>query len=317
MNKEVKCALSLPKLSNNILENIICINGEDYRLGNISADFSGNKGGNSWVYSLYDAQGEDIYDSPCYAIKINRFPIDDISKRGSQQNKRFDEEIQALKLCKSKQSKFILTIYEDGIISSSNGKGKCYKFYTMEYAENGDLKKYMENHPETSIYDRILICIKLTQALANLYNNGFYHRDIKPDNFFLTNDGDWKIGDLGLSMNRNKHNDLDGEHEFIGPRGWTTPEVMNKVLTSKTDRRYDRIIDDKSDIFQLGMVFWYVLQGNAPIGCIIENDFILDNHPLYELIRSMVSHHKLLRPSNFNDIIYRLNQIADNYLIGF
>ena len=113
---------------------------------------------------------------------------------------------------------------------------------------------------------------------------------------------------------RNNSVSIDFPQEFIGPRGWTSPETMNKYLVDENNKQFDRFIDEKSDMFQLGMVFWYVLQGNATIGCIMESDFIMKNHQLYVLIRQMISHPKGLRPYSFKVIIDKLNQIADNYL---
>lgn len=310
----VHCKLKLPKLSkDNKLLNIITIDRVDYLL---SRNGNGNKGGNSWIYQLYDiGQIEDIEDDdnlpeiPDRVIKINRFNIENDSSMAIKRNKRFDQEIDALYKCSNKP--FVLDIYNNGNIIDQTKR--TWKFYCMEFAEY-DLKSFMESKKDLSKSDKISICIKLTQALNDLFSAGYYHRDIKPDNFFLTPGKEWKIGDLGLVEERNKENEIDDPQEFIGPRGWTSPEAMNKVLTSENCALFDRYIDYKSDIFQLGLVFWYVMQGNAPIGCIMEKDFIEKDHALYSIIRQMISHPKSLRPPDFSIIITRLNEIANNEL---
>lgn len=313
----VSCSINFAELSPDEKSNIININKIDYRL-NYLEQKKGNKGGNSWVFALYNAQ-EDLGDeNPIAAIKINKkeYFIDD-KKCNRKDNKRIDAEIDALIKCKDKKANYVIDIISDGILKNTiKNETHYHRFYVMEYA-TCDLKTFKEDKTyQIDVYDSIKICIELTKSLKELFELGYYHRDIKPDNFFYFASGKWKVGDLGLVEKRNSVRSLDYPQEFIGPRGWTSPETMNKYLVDVNDLRFDRFIDEKSDMFQLGMVFWYVLQGNAPIGCIMEKDFIIDNHPLYALIRTMISYPKALRPSCFDDIINRLNQIADNYLIN-
>ena len=67
-----------------------------------------------------------------------------------------------------------------------------------------------------------------------LHSRHIIHRDIKPDNFFHLETGEWKVGDLGVVAKRNTSETHDGENEFIGPKGWTSPETMNKYLDRKS-----------------------------------------------------------------------------------
>ena len=311
----VSCSINFPELSPNENDNIINVNRLDYRL-NYLGERKGNKGGNSWVFALYNAQEEYGDEDPIAAIKINKKEYyTDNNKYYRKGNKRIDAEIEALKQCKNKKADYVIDIISDGVLKNTiKGETHYHRFYIMEYA-TCDLKTFREDEScEMDVYDDVKICIELTKALKELFELGYYHRDIKPDNFFYFASGKWKVGDLGLVEKRNTTGSLDDPQEFIGPRGWTSPETMNKYLADKDDLRFDRYIDEKSDMFQLGMVFWYVLQGNAPIGCIMEKDFLLDNHPLYILIRTMVSHPKALRPISFDSVINSLNQVADNYL---
>ena len=45
----------------------------------------------------------------------------------------------------------------------------------------------------------------------------------------------WKIGDLGLVTRRDL--DYDRQNEFIGPKGWLSPEAMNKYLAEGRDEK--------------------------------------------------------------------------------
>lgn len=289
-----------------------------YIVSRLNQNMKGNKGGNSWVMKMFPQDSDPQNDLPVKIIKINKSDYYDNNKKPSRKNnKRINGEIEALNECKNKSAKYVIKIDKDGILINSPQndarRRTTHRFYTMEVAEF-DLKQYVESN-ELDFNGKLSICMELTKALNELYKYGYYHRDIKPDNFFYVYDEGWKVGDLGLVKNRKSEVVIDGKNEFIGPRGWTSPETMNKYLVKESDDRYDRLIDEKSDMFQLGMVFWYIMQGNAPIGNIMENDFKYQDHSLYILIRTMVSYDKTCRPKDFNTILERLSYIANREII--
>jgi serine/threonine protein kinase len=182
----------------------------------------------------------------------------------------------------------------------------------MEYSES-DIKTFFEtNHPP--LFDRIDFCLSLAYGIAELHSIDYYHRDIKPDNIFVFDDT-FKIGDLGLISYRNDDMSAD-ENGIIGPKGWISPEAMNKYLTDNvtSEFEYDCTLDYQSDIFQLGMVFWYIIQGNAPVGSIREADFKSNRSRMYPLLRTMLNHNKKRRPINIEEVIYQLKRIHHRQL---
>ncbi|MBK9582418.1 MAG: protein kinase [Saprospiraceae bacterium] len=186
-----------------------------------------------------------------------------------------------------------------------------HRFYTMEYAPF-DLKTFIEINHMTVDYDfKLNLCLSLAKGLEELRRLDYYHRDIKPDNIFFI-DGDWKIGDLGLIAERNKQFEIDKVAETIGPRGWMSPESMNKYLTEGKGfpNLYDCIIDHRSDIFQLGKVFWYIFNFNAPIGCIKPVDMHFKDNDIYPIMRRMLNHNKKKRFSTIEDVITELKRIS-------
>lgn len=299
----------------------LTLGDETYILGRLDKNVPGNKGGNSWIMKMFALDTDPRNDPPVKIIKINKFNYyKSPNKPDRKTNKRIDGEIEALNNCKMQSARYVISIDSDGVLMNTlmeEGKTICttHRFYTMEVAEC-DLKQYMEKYDaDLDFSGKISICMELTKSLNELYKYGYYHRDIKPDNFFYIEDEGWKVGDLGLVKNRKTELIIDGANEYIGPKGWTTPETMNKYLVNENDKRFDRLIDEKSDIFQLGMVFWYIMQGNAPIGVIMEKDFLKENHSIYMLIRGMISYDKALRPKDFDSILERLNYIASREIL--
>ena len=275
-------------------ENIISVNEKEYFLDFINPNFKYSKGGNSSVFIAKDDDDE-------YVIKISNYyrPSRNTKKEIKRRYGRFITEIDALYKAKNEGFKNVIEIIDDGEIEL---EGKRFPFYLMEKA-NTDLKEsllFFNN--EFDIQEKLAFCKSLFSAIKQLHSIGIYHRDIKPDNVFMFELWDdkygdkkfyWKIGDLGLIAERGK--DYDDLGERIGPFGWISPEAMNKYLTEKANLGFDCTIDEKSDIFQLGELFWFIFKLNSPIGQIYEDDLKLEgvnNRGLFKLIFSMMTHSK-------------------------
>lgn len=301
-------------LSGDIKKNLLTLDHVDYFAAPLSD--LGNKGGHSFVFKLFEAQTYEDDSDPVRVIKIDKFKKNyNGTIKGFPKKSRFQQEIEAMKICQQAGKGNVMTLFCDGYLICKNNKGVdayAFPFYVMEYAES-DLKDYMsERRDNIDDAGKIELCLNLAEGLNDLYSLGIYHRDIKPDNVFLV-DGKWKIGDLGLIALRNKPT-LDTEGEFVGPRGWISPEAMNKYLSEGVEGLdFDCAIDHQSDLFQLAKVFWFILQGNAPIGGIESRDFKFHNDEMYSLLKHMLNHSKKRRPATINDVILRLQQIVKKY----
>ncbi|WP_444660075.1 protein kinase domain-containing protein [Flavobacterium columnare] len=307
----------------NIKNNIININNKEYLFNNLSN--YGNKGGNSVILKLYsvdEAADAETYDdvAPIAILKILKFSFKKKQFKSKATNeytpthKRFLNEIDALNKCKELKNENVIEVYDFGECEINNS---YYLFYSMEVADY-DLKSYIEEkHDELQFENKVLFCLELLDGINQLDNAIFYHRDIKPDNIFFA-DGKWKLGDLGLVDGKELHYKFNEEGKFIGPRGWASPEVMNKYLSEKKGFKYnyDCRIDHQSDIFQLGKVFWYIFQYNAPIGNINFHDFNRENERVFWIVRKMLHHSKLRRFNNVSTIIPLFQKINQECIIG-
>ena len=321
---DVKCDFLFHKpflqISEIRTENYLRLDDVEYFVSFLNSEFKSNKGGNSFVFALYVAQTYNEDAMPERVIKISKYPEPyNYTRNKIRQkniNKRFRQEIEALYDCKQRDVGNVIDIAFDGnLICRTYEDGEfevSFPFYVMEYAEY-DLKSYLEEENEE--YDeasRVELCLQIAQGIKELNDLGYYHRDINPDNIFMIN-GTWKVGDLGLIQMRNKPS-LDNKGELVGPRGWLSPEAMNKYLSENVEgKNFDCNIDHQSDLFQLAKVFWYILQGNAPIGCVKESDFLLRNSSLYSLIKQMLNHSKNRRPASVDIVIDNLLKIVNKY----
>ncbi len=93
------------------------------------------------------------------------------------------------------------------------------------------------------------VVVQLAEALGHAHARGITHRDVKPDNVMLCDDGSLKLMDFGIA------GDLSGD-EAAGPVG--TPIYMSPEQMRGQD------IDHRSDIYALGVMAFALLTGEAP-----------------------------------------------------
>ena len=297
------------KLSPKREDNIFNMKGFDYQLRYLD-NSKGDIGGNSIVFMLCDPDNPES-DIDHLAVKICNSPLDDSTWT---YRTRFSREITALNIVrKASKNKFIIEFFEHGNFIINDSK---FPFYTMEKC-NTNLTRFIQES-EIDVSEKIALCHFIIQGFSDLHKLKIYHRDIKSDNF-LMKDNICKIGDLGLVDYRDMDSKLiiNEKGRKIGAFGWESPEVMNKILTEKIGDNFDCEIDSASDIFQLGKLFWFVLQGNIPIGQIEQEDFLIDDSDLFKLIYRMLEYKKGngRRPIDIDSLKEIFKPIAEKYSI--
>ena len=267
--------------------NFIEYNRVYYYIENLDKRFPKSRGGNSSVFKLIDPNTETEF-----AIKFCKYA----NGKYIKENNRFEREINALKYAQDAKSGNIIQIIFHG---QKEIGANVYRYYVMEKADY-DLKSFL-NDNEVANSQKILLCYEIIRGIKELHALNIYHRDIKPDNIFFTGTGTWKIGDLGLMAYRDEDLRKEEFREKIGPVGWLSPEVMSKVLCegSKFERSNDCSINFKSDIFQLGKVFWFIFKHNIPIGQVRYSDFRVADKSIFFLISQMIQYKKSRR-NNLN-----------------
>ncbi|TLV00343.1 protein kinase domain-containing protein [Dyadobacter luticola] len=294
--------------------NEIVNDGTRYHLKYLSSEFKFSKGGNSNVYALRDSSGRNAD----FAIKICNYssPGRNASPHVKRRHGRFMNEIFVLRELKEKGKQNIIQIEFDGVINVDN---RDFPYYVMEKADT-DLKEYILGNNNLDDSEKVKLCLDIYNSIKELHDEGYYHRDIKPDNVLLSFKGGetatWKLCDLGIVAHREK--DYDDIGERIGPIGWLSPEAMNKLLTQKANIGFDCVIDDKSDIFQLGKLFWFIFQGNTPIGQLELDDFICEivhKDDIFTLIKEMLRYSKEKRADREMIDLF-MGDIAKRYAVA-
>jgi len=158
---------------------------------------------------------------------------------------RFDQEARAASAINHPN---ICTIYS---IDEHEGT----TFIAMEYVEGETLRQKM--HAGTLQFKAALdIGIQIAEGLGAAHEKGITHRDIKPDNIIIRNDGLAQIMDFGLAQLRtstSRVNRLTQEGSTVGTAGYMSPEQV---------QGHD--VDHRSDIFSLGVVLYELFAGQLP-----------------------------------------------------
>ena len=191
------------------------------------------EGGMANVYLGYDTILErDV------AIKVLRGDLADDEKFV----RRFRREAQNASLLSHPN---IVQIYDVG-----EDDGNFY--IVMEYIKGQTLKQLIKKRGQLSVPETVDIVSQLTDGLSHAHDSYIIHRDIKPQNIMILDDGMVKITDFGIAMAINA-SDLTQTNSVMGSVHYLPPEqASGKGSTIK------------SDIYSLGIMMYEMLAGTMP-----------------------------------------------------
>jgi serine/threonine protein kinase len=290
----------------NPLKDSLEIQGEFFFLEELYDSDARIRGGNSFIFRAVHPDG-----SPNYIVKFSRYLSNTQRPSEIKRNERFQKEIEALwKASTSPERDCVVGVIDDGRFEL--GMGVYLRYYVMEEAD-ANLRKFLREN-QLSQPAKILLCRQLLAGLNALHGIDIYHRDIKPENILIIGNR-WKFGDLGLISYRNEHPDPDHFDEKVGPTGFLSPEATNKAFGNRKCQNFDFdcLIDGSSDLFQLGQLFWFILQDEVPIGQISIADFKCAHAGIFNnIIERMLQYPKNRRPS-INDLEVAFQPILQEF----
>jgi eukaryotic-like serine/threonine-protein kinase len=100
------------------------------------------------------------------------------------------------------------------------------------------------------------------EGLAAAHDKGIVHRDVKPDNLFITSDGRIKILDFGVAKLATR--DTDGGGRTGVPTDTAAGTVVGTAGYMSPEQVRGEVVDARSDIFSVGTVLYEMLTGRAP-----------------------------------------------------
>ncbi len=126
-------------------------------------------------------------------------------------------------------------------------------YIVMELIQGRTLSEYIKEQGPMSYPKVIALSKQIAAALAFAHKNHIIHRDVKPHNVMITPNGTAKITDFGIAKAVNAATIVDNTEGIIGSVHYFSPEQARGGY-----------VDEKSDIYSLGIVMYEMLTGRVP-----------------------------------------------------
>ncbi len=156
----------------------------------------------------------------------------------------FDRFLQEYELIADLEHPNIVKIYDLGVSDD-------HAHIAMEYLSGGDLKQKMKEG--ISKQDAVNYLQQIASALAEVHKVGILHRDLKPGNIMLRDDGNIVLIDFGLAKRMFSKLKMTDQGEIFGTPYYMSPE-----------QGHANEVDARSDIYSLGVIFYEMLTGEKP-----------------------------------------------------
>jgi serine/threonine-protein kinase len=192
------------------------------------------KGGMGVLY-----RGHDPVLDREVAVKVM---LADFSEDTEQMRPRFYREAKsAAKL----QHRNIVTVFE---FAEENNQPHI----VMEFLRGSPLSSRMEENPPLTLDDKLDIVTQLCNGLGYAHKEGIVHRDVKPANVFILQDGTVKLLDFGIA--KLATSTLTRQGDVVGSAPYMSPEQIAGAQD----------LDGRSDVWSTGVLLYELLTGRKP-----------------------------------------------------
>ena len=190
-------------------------------------------GGMAYVYKAYDN-----IEKRWVAIKILKEEL----AGNSDFLRRFRNESKAIAVLSHPN---IVKVYDVSF-------GDRIQYIVMEYIDGITLKQYIEQQGEIKWREALYFTVQILRALQHAHEKGIIHRDIKPQNIMLLEDGTIKVTDFGIARFSQAETQTMTD-KAIGSVHYIAPEQARGEIT-----------DEKTDLYSVGVMLYEMLTGRLP-----------------------------------------------------
>lgn len=132
------------------------------------------------------------------------------------------------------------------------GEDEEIYFIVMEYVQGKTLKQYIKEHGKISVEESLHIMKQIVSGMAVAHDHGIIHRDIKPHNILITENGTAKLTDFGIAL------------AITSATITHTNSILGSVHYFSPEQARGGIANAKSDIYSFGAVLYEMVTGRVP-----------------------------------------------------
>jgi eukaryotic-like serine/threonine-protein kinase len=137
-----------------------------------------------------------------------------------------------------------------GVIDAGEDEGRPY--IVFEYVEGETLKQRINELGRLPVDESVAYAIEIARALGCAHSHGIVHRDVKPQNVLIDEEGSAKVTDFGIARSL-KDDGLTADGRVLGTTDYVSPE-----------QALGHDVNGQSDIYSLGIVLFEMLTGEVP-----------------------------------------------------
>ena len=238
-------------------------------------------------YELLEKIGEGgmsvVYKARCN--KLDRLVAVKILKREFCDN---EEIVKKFKI----EATAIATLSDTNIVNVLDvGTQEDINYIVMEYVKGKTLKEIINNEGPLGYEDAINKALQISEALKCAHDNGIIHRDVKPQNILVSENGLVKVTDFGIAKSATSSTMT------------STTTVMGSAHYFSPEQAKGEIVDIRTDLYSLGVVLYEMVTGKvpfdaeSPVAIALKHIQEQPNSP--KMVNSKV-------PTSLNDLILKL-----------
>jgi len=184
----------------------------------------------------------DVYKAKCH--KLNRYVAIKVLKKEYSMDKNFVSKFRGeAQSAAGLGNPNIVNIYD---VCEDDG----LYYIVMELVEGITLKAYIEKKGRLDVKESVSIAIQIAQGIKAAHAHQIIHRDIKPQNIIISKDGKVKVTDFGIAR--------------VSSAQTINSNAMGSVHYISPEQARGGYVDERSDIYSLGITIYEMLTGKVP-----------------------------------------------------